>query len=151
MKHIRLLVTLCFALKINQTPSFHFFHLNYMIPTFMWWRNITQQDQMHNVSGLPFSHFLACHSQENAYTQHLHAVYHNTMASPQSACHVLSLIYGLWMHIRSKCVGIHFVSFTSAASHNCVGCESCLHQHGSTNALMAALDVSLLVRKPMLC
>jgi len=55
-------------LKINQTPRFRFLHSKYTIPSLMHWRNLTQQAHLHNVSGLPFSCFLACHSQENLYT-----------------------------------------------------------------------------------
>lgn len=74
LKHSRLLITLYFSPRINQTPRFLFLHLNYMIPWLMHWMNVTQQAHMHTTSGLTFSRFLACHSQVNAYTQHLHVV-----------------------------------------------------------------------------
>jgi len=74
LKHSRLLITLWFSLKMNQTPRFWFLHLSYTIPSLMSWRNPTQRAHMHNISGLPLSHLLARHSQENAHRQHLRAV-----------------------------------------------------------------------------
>jgi len=74
LKHSRILNTFGFSLKINKTSRFHFFHSNYMVPSLMHWRNLTLQAHMHNISGIPFSCFLACQNQENAYTQHLHIV-----------------------------------------------------------------------------
>jgi len=60
-KHSRLLMTHLYALKINLTLIFYFLHSNYMILSLMHWRNLTQQAHLHNISGLPFSCFLAYH------------------------------------------------------------------------------------------
>ena len=73
-KHSRLLITHLYALKINLTLRFYFLHSNYMIPTLMHWRNLTDQAQLHNVSGLPFSPLVVDRGQGNSYSQHLHAV-----------------------------------------------------------------------------
>lgn len=70
-KHPRFLITLCFTLKINQTPIFRFLHFDHMIPLLKIWRNITQRAHLQSISCWSFSCSLGCHSPKSMYVYHM--------------------------------------------------------------------------------
>ena len=94
VKHLRLLVILCPALKINQTPRFHFLHSNCMIPSLAHWRNHSQQTHLKGISCLFFLIF-AClpHSRECICLSFIHSVSQRCVKSTECLSCAFTLFF----------------------------------------------------------
>lgn len=123
--------------------------LELTFPLLMHWRSLTLQALMCNASYLCFFRFLACLSQGCAFTSKLHVVSHNTIISPRLfIMHMHSLMSCENFQTRSVAIFI-IIYFLYVGLHNWVTCGPSLHSHGSTNAPMVALEVSLHVIRSM--
>lgn len=146
LKNQRLLITLSFALKINQTHRFHFLHSNHMIPSLMHWSNHTQQAHLQGINRPYFSCPLVCHSQESVYVYCLNAMCHGTMSILQNVCLMHSLFYFMWMFQNSHLVAFadQYFQFTGLHAY-----FSFLRQYRPTNVPVSALEISLHMSRPM--
>lgn len=111
LNHPRLLIILSCALKINLICKFYILYHNHMILSLMHWRNHTQWSLFLNISFLPFSCFLICHSQKSVHFHRLCIVCFNTMVHPQNVFLALLLFSFMWMLLNSELVSLHCLIF----------------------------------------